>query len=126
MLPWYYETLWWGGVPYYYTGDNYYVWDGAAGEYQQINPPAGLGQSGGAADAAAMNADVFAYPKAGQSEEQQARDRNECQHWASDQSASAGVPAAPGGAAPSAAAPSAPLRAAGVQRWAARSECGGA
>jgi hypothetical protein len=102
VLPWYYETLWWGGIPYYYTGDGYYVWDGGAGEYQQINPPAGLAQSAGAAGAAAMNAEVFAYPKAGQSEEQQARDRNECRSWAVQQSASEG---APGEAAPNAATP---------------------
>ena len=109
VLPWYYETLWWDGIPYYYTGDGYYVWDGAAREYQQINPPAGLGQGGGATGPAAMNAEVFAYPKAGQSEEQQARDRDECRRWASDQSASEGAPVPPGGAAggaaPSAAAP---------------------
>jgi hypothetical protein len=32
-----------------------------------------------------MTSDLFAYPKGGQKEDQQARDRNECRHWAANQ-----------------------------------------
>jgi hypothetical protein len=91
-LPLYYSTWWWGGVPYYYAYDNYYIWNGPAGQYQQVTPPAGL--LGGGAPAPGGQApggqppgysDLFAYPKNGQSAEQQARDKQECRDWATSQ-----------------------------------------
>jgi hypothetical protein len=90
-LPLYYSTWWWGGVPYYYAYDNYYVWNGPVGQYQQVTPPAGL--LGGGAPAPGGQApggqpgssDLFAYPKNGQSAEQQARDKQECRDWATSQ-----------------------------------------
>jgi hypothetical protein len=42
FLPWYCDTYWWGGIPYYYADSNYYVWDGDVGEYEAVEPPAGL------------------------------------------------------------------------------------
>lgn len=108
IIPWYYETFWWGGVPYYYGDNAYYAWNGDAGEYEQVAPPADLGQGAPPAGAAGPNgappepgsSELFAYPKAGQSPAQQARDVAECRKWASDQVASRG---ASGGAAPGAA-----------------------
>jgi len=103
-LPWYYNLYWWDGYPYYYYNNSYYVWDGDAGEYQQVNPPQGFRPDTSAASAgqAPMNSELFAYPRAGQSPEQQARDKDECSRWASGQTgaqAPPGAPGAPGGTA---------------------------
>ena len=93
VLPIGYSTVWWGGVPYYYANNYYYVWDSGAGQYQAVDPPTGV--SGPASSspmpsptAAQSNTwtDLYAYPKAGQSPEQQARDRDECHKWAVAQS----------------------------------------
>ena len=92
FLPWDYETLWWGGMPYYYANDGYYQWDGGVGEYQQVQPPAGPSQAApdgisGPNDTTATS-HLFAYPKGGQSPEQQTRDRSECRQWAQSQAKS--------------------------------------
>jgi hypothetical protein len=84
-LPLYYSTLWWNGVPYYYAYDNYYIWNSGVGGYQTVSPPPeirnqGMEQRG--------NTDLFAYPKTGQSSEQQTRDRQECRNWAASQTGS--------------------------------------
>jgi hypothetical protein len=81
-LPLYYSTVWWGGVPYYYADDTYYRWNGTVNQYETVTPPAELlQQSGGQSPAAA---DLIAYPKDGQSEQQQGKDRYECHRWAAD------------------------------------------
>jgi hypothetical protein len=79
-LPYGYWTYWWDGVPYYYADDNYYLWNQTAGAYQSVVPPPGLGPQ--ASERQSMTT-LFAYPKNGQSAEQQARDRQECSNWAS-------------------------------------------
>lgn len=96
-LPWYYDTYWWGGVPYYYADDVYYEWNNNAGEYESVEPPAGLSDQVQAQQPVAS--ELFMYPKAGQSTEQQARDREECHRWAAaqvgvDPTAAAGTTAA--------------------------------
>lgn len=108
IIPWYYTTYWWDGVPYYYGDGGYYVWNGDVGQYEQVTPPADLNQ--GAAEpsapgpneapengplppSATTSSELFVYPKIGQSAEQQARDKAECRKWASDQVASRGTPA---------------------------------
>ena len=83
-LPWYYDTYWWDGVPYYYADDVYYRWNGDAGEYETVQPPAGLSDQVKAQ--APVVSELFMYPKAGQSSEQQARDREDCHRWAVAQS----------------------------------------
>jgi hypothetical protein len=95
-LPLYYSTWYWNGVPYYYAYDNYYVWDGPAAQYEQVAPPQGL-ISGGAPAPAQGSADLYAYPKNGQSMEQQARDKQECRDWAAAQGGN-GPPASAGAA----------------------------
>ena len=91
VLPSFYTTLWWGGVPYYYADDVYYRYNAGRG-YQVVDAPAGdpsTSQPAGASGAtppAASQADLFIYPKNGQSEEQQSKDRYECHSWASSQS----------------------------------------
>jgi hypothetical protein len=79
-LPWYYDTYWWDGAPYYYADDVYYQWNRDAAEYETVQPPAGL--SGQVKAQAPVVTELFMYPKAGQSSEQQARDREECHRWA--------------------------------------------
>ena len=93
VLPYGYSTYWWGGVPYYYANNNYYVWDGGANAYEAVDPPSGLtstappASTGGNAPATTAGpagtwTDLYAYPKGGQSMEQQTRDRDECHKWA--------------------------------------------
>ena len=101
-LPWYYSTYWWGGVPYYYADSTYYVYNDSAGQYQSVAPPAEIAEqaqqdpnaqnanqgapAGGAPGAGpASTAQIFMYPKNGQSPEVQAQDRIECDRWASQQ-----------------------------------------
>jgi hypothetical protein len=79
-LPWYYETYWWGGVPYYYVDNVYYRWDAGNGRYQAVAAPTGV------ASAQPPSTDLFMYPKGGQSADQQAKDKYECHRWAADQS----------------------------------------
>ena len=96
FLPWYYTTVWWDGVPYYYANDTYYVWDEAQAQYQVVSPPSGA--DSGAAAQPPVSDQIFVYPSHGQSAEQQSRDGAECQRWAAGQSgfdptlAAGGVP----------------------------------
>ena len=62
----------------------YYRWRADRREYVVSDPPAGA--STGAEPSAAPQSDLFIYPKNGQNEEQQARDRYECHSWAAGQS----------------------------------------
>lgn len=103
VLPAVYATYWWGGIPYYYANDVYYTWNpGYSGYVVTDPPPTDTGdsdsQSGnGTYDAAEPgdvqsngysggSSNVYAYPKDGQSEEQQSTDRYECHKWAVAQS----------------------------------------
>lgn len=84
-LPWYYDAYLWDGVPYYYVNGDYYVWNGDAGEYEQVQPPSQIAELG--PGQASVGADhLFAYPKNGQTAKQQATDENQCGSWASTQS----------------------------------------
>jgi hypothetical protein len=107
-----YATYWYGGIPYYYANDVYYTWNPTYDGYVATDPPpvadsSGSADVGGApqpsdAGASQQNAgapqqyagpgpggpvpgQIFMYPKNGQSAEQQAADRAECQKWATDQ-----------------------------------------
>ena len=100
VLPLAYATYWYGGVPYYYADDVYYTWNPSYDGYVATDPPpvadsSGSGDVGAPApDAGAQNpgpgpggpiaGQIFMYPKNGQSAEQQASDRAECQKWATD------------------------------------------
>jgi len=96
-LPAVYATYWWSGVPYYYVNSVYYTYnpgysgyvatdpppvdDGSSsdGNYESAGPDSGGGDNAGGAE-------IYAYPKSGQSEEQQSTDRYECHKWAVAQS----------------------------------------
>lgn len=83
VLPPFYTTVWVRGIPYYYADDVYYVYRPERHGYEVARPPADdedvSTESGTAAN------DLFIYPKQGQSEEQQSKDRYECHSWASNQ-----------------------------------------
>jgi hypothetical protein len=84
VLPPFYTTLYFGGVPYYYADDTYYAWRADRRGYEVTDPPAGADPQADSASAPAS--DLFIYPKNGQNEEQQSKDRYECHSWASSQS----------------------------------------
>lgn len=82
ILPSFYTTLWFDGVPYYYANNVYYVWRPTLNGYQvTAPPPAAKTQS----EPDYMADQLFIYPKKGQSKQQQADDRYACHRWASDQ-----------------------------------------
>jgi hypothetical protein len=106
VLPLAYATYWYGGVPYYYANDVYYTYDQSYDGYVATDPPpvansaggdgsAGAAPSGAQVQAApapgagdqggAIAGQIFMYPKNGQSAEQQATDKAECQQWAAQQ-----------------------------------------
>jgi hypothetical protein len=109
VLPAVYATYWWGGVPYYYANDVYYTYNSAQSGYVVTDPPpvdTGDSDSSASGDGSYANAEpgqaqsngqvqsngsgagsnVYAYPKSGQSDEQQSTDRYECHKWAVAQS----------------------------------------
>jgi Family of unknown function (DUF6515) len=98
-----YTTVWVRGMPYYYANNVYYTQ--GPGGYTVVDPPndadiATAPPPGGpppgappqraypppsARGTGAGAEDFFIYPKNGQSEELQAKDRYECYHWAATQ-----------------------------------------
>jgi hypothetical protein len=98
ILPVGYATFWWGGVPYYYWNSLYYTWSPADNGYVVTDPPPAAGTEG-SADAGGgyeqapeanyggnSSADVYVYPRNGQTEAQTQNDRYECHSWAVSQS----------------------------------------
>jgi hypothetical protein len=91
ILPAFYATYWFGGIPYYYANDAYYTWDPGYSGYVATDPPADAVAAEGApvpsdsGSAPATAGDVYLYPKNGQTDEQQGTDRYECHRWASSQ-----------------------------------------
>ncbi len=81
FLPPFYTTVWFGGVPYYYANDAYYVWRDQERSYEVVEPP---GEATASTDPPQPE-DVFMYPRNGQSADQQAQDRYECHRWGADQ-----------------------------------------
>jgi hypothetical protein len=102
VLPPYYSTVWFAGIPYYYANDVYYTWNPAQNGYAVVDPPANAQES---SPPAGQQQDLIVYPKNGQTSEQQAADRYECHNWARSQTgfdptqAGGGVPLGPATAA---------------------------
>jgi Family of unknown function (DUF6515) len=87
VLPPYYTTVWVAGVPYYYADDTYYVWRESSSQYEVVAPPdESAATTEPPAPPPSQNGDVFIYPKNGQSDEQQSRDKYECHKWAQNES----------------------------------------
>jgi len=75
VLPPFYTTVWVSGAPYYYANYAYYRWSPVHDGYVVVEDPG--------ADAAETGSDeLFVYPNAGQSEQQQSDDRYACHRWA--------------------------------------------
>jgi hypothetical protein len=115
FLPAVYATYYWGGIPYYYVNDVYYTWNAAENGYVAADPPpaadgysddvnaaAAAGPEGGNAPSAAVadntppdvaqsaqgaqsNLGIIAYPRNGQSDQQQSTDKFQCHAWAKGQ-----------------------------------------
>lgn len=105
VLPALYATYWWGGVPYYYVNNVYYNWDSADSGYVAVDPPpvydggysddvnavVAAGPDGNTDDVPpdaapqAPGAGIIAYPRNGQSDQQQATDKFQCHTWAKGQ-----------------------------------------
>jgi hypothetical protein len=82
-IPSYCKLVYWEGVPYYYADDVYYEWNGTAGAYQEVHPPAGLAEQ---IDAQApVVTELFVFPNGDQTNEQLERDREACHRWAVEQ-----------------------------------------
>jgi hypothetical protein len=88
VLPAFYATYYFGGVPYYYANDAYYTWNPNYNGYIATDPPAGaVDASADTASApSAPTGETYTYPKNGQTDEQQATDRYQCHQWAVSQS----------------------------------------
>ena len=86
VLPQFYNTVWVGGLPYYYANDTYYVWrDGESG-YEVVEPPNDQAVSTEPPPSAAPpGEDLYIYPQNAQPADQQANDKYECHKWASTQ-----------------------------------------
>jgi hypothetical protein len=87
VLPAYYSTVWFAGVPYYYADNVYYTQAPDQNGYVVADPPPNADQPAPPPDAApsAPQMDLIIYPKNGQSKEQQAADQYECHTWAKGQ-----------------------------------------
>lgn len=99
ILPAFYATYWFGGIPYYYANDSYYTWSPDYNGYVQTDPPAGAVPDDGSAAPPPGNAapppggaapppsgQTYDYPKNGQNADQEANDRYQCHQWAVSQS----------------------------------------
>jgi hypothetical protein len=83
VLPPYYATLWFGGVPYYYADNVYYTQQPDQSGYTVVDPPDNADEPSPPPDSA--QDDLMIYPKNGQTKEQQAADQFECHNWARGQ-----------------------------------------
>jgi hypothetical protein len=86
VLPPYYTTVWVGGAPYYYANDAYYIWRDSDQQYEVVAPPDEQVATTEAPEPPNPNDDIFVYPKSGQSDADQARDKYECHKWAQNES----------------------------------------
>ena len=78
-IPSYCKLVYWEGAPYYYADDIYYEWNGTAGAYQEVQPPAGLAEQ--IAAQAPVVTELFVFPNGNQSNEELERDREACHRW---------------------------------------------
>jgi hypothetical protein len=100
VLPPYYSTVWFAGVPYYYADNVYYNWQPDQNGYAVVDPPDDADSPSPPPDSASAQQDLIIYPKNGQAKEQQAADQFECHTWARGQTGF--DPTQPGGGNPGA------------------------
>jgi len=99
VLPPYYSTVWFAGIPYYYADNVYYTWQPDQNGYVVTDPPPDADTPAPPPDAppSANQMDLIIYPKNGQSKDQQSADQYECNTWARGQTGF--DPTQPGGGA---------------------------
>jgi len=86
VLPPFYNTVWVGGLPYYYANDTYYEWRDGENGYEVVEPPNDQAVSTQPPPSAAPpGEDLYIYPQNAQPADQQANDKYECHKWASTQ-----------------------------------------
>jgi hypothetical protein len=88
FLPFAYATIWVNGIPYYYSNETYYMQ--TPGGYVVVEPPQGEVSetppaTGDDEDVDMTDDAMFIYPRKGQTQAQQDRDRYECHQWAVEQ-----------------------------------------
>jgi hypothetical protein len=98
VLPPFYSTVWFGGVPYYYADNVYYSYQPDQNGYAVVDPPENADAPSAAPPQDTAQQDLIIYPKNGQSKDQQAADQFECHTWAKGQTRF--DPTQPGGGAP--------------------------
>lgn len=81
VLPNFYTTVLIGGTTYYYADGVYYRWYPDRSAYIVVDEPKGAQTS----NEEVIPEELFVYPRAGQSDDQMAKDRYECHRWAVDQ-----------------------------------------
>jgi hypothetical protein len=91
VLPAFYSTFYFSGVPYYYWDSTYYTYSPSEYGYVATDPPPVVDDSdasdtGSAQVESSDSTSLYIYPKNGQSEEQTSNDRYECHQWAASQS----------------------------------------
>lgn len=102
VLPPFYSTVWFGGVPYYYADNVYYSYQPDQNGYAVVDPPENADAPSAPPPQDTAQQDLIIYPKNGQSKDQQAADQFECHTWAKGQTGF--DPTQPGGGAPGGAA----------------------
>ncbi len=84
-LPSNYVSFGYGANRYYYTDTTYYLWNDRSREYVVVEKPRGAEAALLANTEIAQAAELYVYPRNGQSEEQRDQDRYECHRWAKSQ-----------------------------------------
>ena len=84
-LPSGYITFGIGSRRYYRVNATYYLWDGPTREYVVVEKPANADEAIDQNTEVTSSANIFVYPRQGQSEAQRDQDRYECHRWAKDQ-----------------------------------------
>lgn len=88
LLPPLYSTMYFGQTPYYYANSTYYMQ--VPQGYAVVAPPtriAAVAPQAPVAPRAPTPEEFFVYPRAGQDLAQQAADREQCNEWATGQTA---------------------------------------
>ena len=82
MLPPGYISFGFGTSRYFYVNTTYYLWSNQTREYVVVEKPPGADAAVQTSMEMAQSAQVYVYPRMGQSEEQRDQDRYECHRWA--------------------------------------------
>ncbi len=85
MLPPGYISFGFGTSRYFYVNTTYYLWSNQTREYVVVEKPAGADKAILSNTEMAQSAQVYVYPRAGQTEEQRDLDRYQCHRWAKNE-----------------------------------------